>query len=133
LTELQRELLQRAIDLFGKEMTEAESQVWADILSDVDPDACDYAFQNWLRNGKFFPRPANILELVQTYTANLPRRDCDDACKRRHGHGYHRNDVLWLWKKRQAFAGKWTKADYENALKELDGLREGGPPVWRTA
>jgi hypothetical protein len=125
-------MLQRAANLFGKDMTESETEVWADILNGVSQDACEYAFENWFRNGKFFPRPANILELVQTYASNQPREVCDDACKRRHGRGYDTNDLLWLWKKRQASgATKWTKADYEAAMQELDSKREGGAPLWR--
>ena len=42
--------------------------MWGKALSSFEQSAIDGAFENWLRNGKFFPRPAEIVELATAYT-----------------------------------------------------------------
>jgi hypothetical protein len=50
--------------VFNRELTEADYDVWDKLLAPYPEAAIDYAFDNWGRNGKFFPRPSSILELI---------------------------------------------------------------------
>jgi len=122
-------------DVFNRELSDSEIEVWISVMSEISDSALSYAVDNWLRNGRFFPTPADITGLANAYathTASTLR--CDAECRRCHGRGYHTNDLMWLWKKRQSSAKKqWSSADYEAAMTELDSKREAGKPAWRTA
>ena len=97
-----------------------------------------YAFENWNRNGRFFPKPKDILELVEAYRLSQTRKQvdnrCDAECKSRHGKGYGEQDMLWLFKKyiekRGQIGRALNKSEIFSLLDELDKHR-GWSPEWR--
>jgi len=50
--------------VFNRELTEADYALWEKLLAPYPLNAIEYAFDNWGRNGKAWPKPANILELI---------------------------------------------------------------------
>lgn len=102
------------------------------LLADLGPypvAAIDWALDSWARNAKVLPALADLLQLVRTWHIEQEPEKCE--CRHLHGRGYGKNDILWLWKKRQSSAKPWTEADYETAMQELDKQRAGGAPVFR--
>lgn len=65
------EVIQRAIllcaDLFHEEMTEAKATFWKELLDSYPAPAIEWAFDNWNRNGEFFPKPKDITRLIEAY------------------------------------------------------------------
>jgi hypothetical protein len=92
-----------------------------------------YAFDNWNRNGEFFPKPKNIGDLVQAYSVDSKGTGwkCDAECQARHGKGYHSNDMLWLFKRMEKEIAAGRKVDSAALMDELDRKRAGGAPEWR--
>lgn len=127
------ELLNNSALMFSRKLEKAEVTIWGDFLHNLDPQAVQYAFDNWNRNGRYFPKPKDILELVDVYkietTPTGPH--CEPECQARHGKGYDEHDMLWLWKKVSALVKAQKPVVYEALLAELDSKREGGPPEWR--
>jgi hypothetical protein len=160
--------------IFSKTLTDIDYKIWGVVLRGCSDKAIAFAFEKWNENGKFFPKPAEVLELIAAYQLSetpkvqlcgkcmdgwivtnpdaspadyvvrrcncvdqavtdqkIAEHICDAACKRRHGRGYHTNDVIWLWKERQKSSKPWTEADYESALKRLDSTRAGGAPDFK--
>ena len=119
-----------------KELTTAEVERWIRDLSGYRLEAIDFAFDNWRRNGTFFPVPADILSLCDAW---LPQeqvaRGCTKECKERHHKGYGETDVLKLWNlfnaKRAQVNRELTEAEQEELLVALDSSRAGGAPEWR--
>lgn len=58
-------------DLFHEEMTEAKALFWKETLSEYPPVAIEWAFQNWNRNGDFFPKPRDIIRLIETWRESM--------------------------------------------------------------
>lgn len=89
--------------IHGKDMTVEEAEVWKKKLSHYSDSAIEYAFEAWERNGKFFPKPAEIIELIdahnQSHLAPLPRYE-------NHGGGLNEKDVLAMYK---LFLERWPK------------------------
>lgn len=50
--------------MFNRELTEQDYELWQQLLKPYPLKAIEFAFENWGRNGKQFPKPANILELI---------------------------------------------------------------------
>jgi hypothetical protein len=59
--------LNQTANLFGKELAEDDYKLWGRILSGVTDMAAEWAFEQWNRNGKFFPKPAEILEYTHAF------------------------------------------------------------------
>lgn len=53
--------------LFSKDLTPTEYKLWTGILKDFTDPAIEWGFEMWQRNGKFFPKPAEILEHVHAF------------------------------------------------------------------
>jgi hypothetical protein len=53
--------------VFNRELTEQDFEMWQKLLANYPLPAIEWAFENWTRNGKAFPRPANILELIAAW------------------------------------------------------------------
>lgn len=119
--------------LFARTLQQEEIETWRKIFANESPRALDYAFDNWQRNGAVFPKPKNILDLIELFH-DVRRPDtssCDSICKARHGKGYDTNDALWMWKYIQRKFSTGDTFDYEQMFSELDSQREGGAPKWR--
>jgi hypothetical protein len=56
--------------VFSKDFTAKEYKLWTGILSDYSDTAVEWAFENWQRSGKFFPKPAELLELLHTFSSS---------------------------------------------------------------
>jgi len=71
------ETVKRAIllcaELFHEEMTAAKAEFWKEILSEYPPAGVEWAFQNWNRNGSYFPKPRDIIQLINAW------RESEDA------------------------------------------------------
>jgi hypothetical protein len=70
--------------LFNRELTEGDYHMWDKLLCNYPLKAIDYAFENWERNGKVFPKPANILELIGVWTLSNKTKfktcgNCEDG------------------------------------------------------
>jgi hypothetical protein len=120
--EKKRALLAKAAVLFSKELTEELVLLWDSILASCSVEECEYAMDQWMRNGKFFPKPANVLELVETYRdgnryRNPPRYE-------NQGKGYGEADVLILaklhGKRRAHLQGPLSDKDLADLVDELD-------------
>jgi hypothetical protein len=67
LTVTSLKALQETADIFSKELTDSDLKVWGGILSEFGQPAIEWAFDNWNRNGAFFPKPTEILQLIHTF------------------------------------------------------------------
>lgn len=70
-TETIKKAILLAADLFHEEMTEAKATFWKETLSEYPPTAIGWAFQNWNRNGDFFPKPRDIIRLIETWRESM--------------------------------------------------------------
>ena len=122
-----RELLSKAAQLYSKELTEEVVELWDGLLLDYSVDDCAYAFDYHFRNGRYFPKPADILEAIKNY------RDTNALLQAphrypNHGQGYGLADVQILWKlhaeKRAEVNRPLTDAEKEACLDELDRLKQ---------
>jgi hypothetical protein len=59
--------LTRTALLFSKTLTATEGQAWKEFLIPFSQKAVEWAFDQWQRNGRFFPKPKEIIELCQTF------------------------------------------------------------------
>lgn len=114
--------LTRTALLYSRVLTVEEAQVWKDFLASYPSEAIEFAFENWQRNGHFFPKPAAILELIRAYS--LQHRNAERIVYEHHGTGYGESDVLSLWK---IFQEKYLKPltkrlSYEQRADLIDEL-----------
>lgn len=128
-------LIQTCQALFSKELTTEETDFWAKLLKPVPVAAVRYAFDNWNRNARFFPKPKDILELVEAFNLSKigPRRKVYEH----HGQGYGEKDVLYLWQrysqKRAELNRTLTDNEVEVLMLDLDKKRGVVPdfrPMW---
>jgi hypothetical protein len=128
-------LLATCRGLFAKELTPEEAAYWREFLNSYSLEELRYAFDNWQRNGQFFPKPSDIVQLVDVFRKSITRRighpGCDELCKSRHGRGYGEGDVLWLWHRMEQHVAAGRSVNASALLDELDSKREDGPPAWR--
>jgi hypothetical protein len=61
------DLLTNTALLFGRTLTEEEGEIWKNVMKEIPATVLVPAFENWQRNGRFFPKPKDILELVEAY------------------------------------------------------------------
>lgn len=60
--------------LFSRTLQPEEFEAWEQALAGVDPSAVIWAFADWQKNGRFFPKPKEILDLVASYRAKNQRK-----------------------------------------------------------
>jgi hypothetical protein len=139
LTALQRvsALLKEHLAIFTTktDLTDEEVEHWHHDLSPYRLEAIEYAFDNWRRNGRFFPVYADIIELCEAWEPAVRKQEkCSEDCRSRHGRGYGWPDIMALWKlynaKFAALGRKLTHAEWESLYDEIDRLR-GQSPAWR--
>jgi hypothetical protein len=114
------------------ELSELEIEDWHRDLGVFPQQAIDFAFETHRRNGRFFPRYADILDLCIGWEPEAKYRPgCSRECLGRHGKGYAWNDMYWLFNRMNQEIKAGREVDSEALLKELDSKRQGGPPAWR--
>jgi len=59
--------LGRTALLFSRQLTTDEGKVWMDLVGIYSSKAIEFAFENWQRNGRFFPKPKEIIDLCESY------------------------------------------------------------------
>ena len=131
-------ILQTSLSLFSKELTDGESNYWLMVMDEWTVPEMRYAFDNWNRNGRYFPKPKDIIEQIEAFRLSKSRYGnpaCDDLCRSRHGRGYGKEDIIWLMDrylaKRKAIGNRTLKdGEVNNLLDELDNKR-GEAPAWR--
>lgn len=124
--------LEDTAELFSKDLTATELGIWTSILQRHNDAAVEWACSNWVRNGKFFPKPSEILELIHAFESSQSQpQKCEPECQRRHGKGYHTNDVTWLFKRYTAELKTNPQVKLSDLMDELDKNRQGGAPEWR--
>jgi hypothetical protein len=115
-----------------KDLTREEVDRWVMDLSGYRQEAIEFAFDNWRRNGNFFPVPSDILSLCDAW---MPKeqgaRGCSKECKSRHGKGYGENDVLFMMreymKQRAVVNRALDEQEWGAILVKLDKVRGGAP------
>lgn len=129
-----------------KELTAEEIEHWHQDLSPFPAAGIKWAFDNWRRNGRFFPVYGDILDQCVAWQPPEPvdPTGCNAECKRRHWTGYGESpfkglhDVTRLnelvrrkiqTEKRTADQS-FTDAEINGLLDELDTMR-GNAPMWR--
>jgi hypothetical protein len=122
--EQKRQLFAKMALLWSKELTEDLLLLWDEILKGYSVDEVDYAVEHWMRNGHFWPKPADILQLVSVYREDkrylkIPRYE-------NHGQGYGEKDIKILWhlmaKRRAYLQGPLGEEDTAILLDELDEM-----------
>lgn len=132
LSGLAMRALETTSEIFGKELGPNEMKIWTNILRGCSDSSIEWAFDSWSRNGKFFPKPSEIIELIQAFNFTQTRpQQCEPECQQRHGKGYHGNDVVWLFKRYLLALKTDPNAKPEHFMDELDSKRQGGAPEWR--
>jgi len=63
----QAQLLKTSQAIFSKDLAPEEIQFWKNFLQPFGLPEIEYAFENWNRNGRYFPKPAEIKELIESY------------------------------------------------------------------
>lgn len=129
------ELLKIQVQTFpSKELFTDEIQRWYRDLDVYPLGSIEWAFENWRRNGSFFPVPSDILSQCSVWAPTTGQSVCDQECQSHHGRGYGEPDVLWLWKafstKRAEVERSLTGSEVEALLVELDTKRKN-VPAWR--
>lgn len=127
-----------------KELTPEEVEHWHKDLSVFPQGAIEWAFDNWRKNGRFFPVYGDILEQCIAWapsdTTVRSTARCDAICRARHGKGYGDSDVKKL---RELYQRKldstpelkenkrrMTDVEIEELLVALDKFR-GSVPEFR--
>lgn len=70
--------------MFNRELTEEDYEMWKKFLEPYPLPSIEYAFDNWVRNGKLWPKPANILELIGVWGlahSTDEFRPCGQCCE----------------------------------------------------
>lgn len=114
-----------------------EIEHWHQDLGRFPIRAIDAAFDNWRKNGRFFPHYGAILDQCiawQPADKSEYAPGCSKECRSRHGRGYNQFDMLKMFK---MYVAKRTEVDRlvnnQEVLAlfdELDKLR-GRAPEWR--
>ena len=68
-----KDALSKTMLLFSRSLEPEEWEVWRGFLDHLPTQPVELAFQNWQRNGRFFPKPKDILDLVETYKVAAQR------------------------------------------------------------
>jgi hypothetical protein len=131
------DLLRIQASQFHHELEEDELKRWLRDLSKFQLKAIDFAFEQWRMNGRFFPMPADIMQLCSAWAPEEKKyiEGCNAECRARHGKGYGTADVQWLLRRYYAMKDqlpnrRMTAGEINNLLDELDKKR-GAAPEWR--
>lgn len=138
-----RQLLKTQLLTFPqKELFEEEIGNWERDLDPFPIAAIEWAFDNWRRNGRFFPVYGDILN--QCIGWEPPDRataqsGCSKECSSRHGHGYHWNDIKRLnalvvekiQSEGRTADNPLTEHEIDALLAKVDQVRKGGAPESR--
>jgi hypothetical protein len=54
--------------MFGREILPEEPRLWRKIFGSERVEKLEWAFDEYMRIGKYFPRPADIVELLAVYS-----------------------------------------------------------------
>ena len=60
--------LKLAAEIFHEDWTPDKLAFWLDTLSAYSEKGIEWAFDTWCRGAKFFPKPFEIVELLETWT-----------------------------------------------------------------
>jgi len=142
-----RELLKVQLMTFpNKELFEEEIANWERDLDPFPIQAIEWAFDNWRRNGRFFPVYGDIIDqCVSWEPSNKPKGACDAECKRKHNTGYGENPALGLHDitrlyelvcrkiegEKRTKDQRFSDEEIEGLLVELDKMRGGAPQFRR--
>ena len=118
-----------------KELEPEEIANWHRDLERFPIEAIDWSFENWRRNGRFFPVYGDILDQCASWKPEPPYKPgCSKECLSRHGKGYNQYDMIKFFKmyvaKRKEVNGPLKKQEILELFDKLDKLR-GGSPEWR--
>ena len=113
----------------GKPFSEARLQQLHDDLGPYPVAAIEWSLDSWGRNSKVLPTLSDLLQLLRTWHVASQAEGCD--CKHLHGTGYGWEDLKWMLKKRGLHAERFSIAQWEELIAEMDSKREGGSPSWR--
>jgi len=127
-----------------KELAAEEIENWHRDLGVFPVEAIKWSFENWRRNGRFFPVYGDIIDQCVAWEPVKQQAECDAECKRRHWAGYGESpfkgmhDVTRLNElvRRKIQAEKrtrdqpFTDVEIDGLLDELDKMR-GKAPAWR--
>jgi hypothetical protein len=118
-------------------LSDEEIAHWHQDLGRFPIAAIEWAFENWRKNGRFFPVYGDILDqCIGWEPAVAPQYapGCSKECRERHGKGYNWNDMKMLFDlyvaKRAEVNGPLRKAEILPLFDRLDKVR-GGAPEWR--
>ena len=135
-------LIQESAEQFHVELENDKFQRWLRDLARYPLTAIEFAFEKWHLGGRFFPQPADIIELCKAWEPNIPQyvEGCDALCKARHGKGYSGIDMKYLCSligkkimaEKRRSDQKFTEAEIDALLDQLDDKR-GQSPDWRAA
>jgi hypothetical protein len=77
-------LLKTSQALYSKDLSDEETKFWIGFLEPMTVQSLRYAFDNWNRNGRWFPKPKDIADLVETYKLSLKKTDLPPGCEKCH-------------------------------------------------
>lgn len=123
-----------------KELFAEEIGNWERDLDPFPVEAIEWAFDNWRRNGRWFPVYGDILDLCIEYQPKEEpqyKPGCSKECLAQHGKGYNWNDIRWLYDRyfsiRDSLPRRpMTDGEINKLLDDLDKKR-GKAPAWRQA
>lgn len=76
------QLLKTCQSLFARELNPEETAYWAKFLSEYSLAELRYAFENWNRNGRWFPKPKDISDLCEAYKVETVNSQSPIGCER---------------------------------------------------
>lgn len=76
------EKLTKTALLFSRTVSPEEFEIWEQCLDHQPMPAIDYAFDAWQRNGRWFPKPADILQLIAVWKDGRPDKNRFIPCGR---------------------------------------------------
>src|SRR5580765_4031934 len=120
------ELLQVQVETFPqKELTPEEVERWDRDLSNYPLAAIEYAFDTHRRLAMFFPVPAQILELCESYQPKSDEGEvCSAECQSRHGKGDGWVEIRKLWQlfneEREKLARPLNDTEFHGLLNQID-------------
>jgi hypothetical protein len=80
------EMLLLCATMQGRDLLPGETRQWGLMFGKVKPEQLEWAFREHLRISKFFPRPADITELIAIWSAAHPNvAETCEQCKNTEG------------------------------------------------
>lgn len=67
LSDSSNNVIEETAKLFQVTLAETDWKIWNKAIGRYKDEAIEWAFESWQRNGRFFPKPAEILSLLATY------------------------------------------------------------------